>query len=45
VRAFVNGRRWRADPRTIPLTRHASIVLELGPHVTNRPVYLFPPGL
>jgi hypothetical protein len=45
VRAFVNGRRWRSDPRAIPLTRHVSIVLELGPHVTSRSVYLFPPGL
>jgi hypothetical protein len=45
VRAFWNGRRWRGDPRRIPLSRHASIVLELGPHVTDRPRYLFPPGL
>jgi hypothetical protein len=45
VRAFLDGRRWRGDPAAIPLARHASIVLERGRHVTDRPRYLFPPGL
>jgi hypothetical protein len=45
VLAFVGGRRWRGDPRTIPLTRHAHIVLELGGYVAPHPWYLFPPGL
>lgn len=45
VRAFLDGRRWRGDPRAIPLRRHASVVLEVGRHVTRRPTYLFPRGL
>jgi hypothetical protein len=45
VLAFVGGKRWRGDPRAIPLTRHAQIVLELGGHVPPHPRYLFPPGL
>jgi len=45
LRAFVDGRSWRGDPRAIPLRRHGSVVVELGRHVTRRPVYLFPDGL
>jgi hypothetical protein len=45
VVAFVNGRRWRGDPRMIPLRRHAQIVLELGTFVEPHPAYLFPPSL
>jgi hypothetical protein len=45
VVAFVDGRRWRGDPRGIPLRRHAQIVLELGALVAPHPAYLFPPGL
>ena len=45
VLAFVGGRRWRGDPRRIPLTRHAQIVLALGGYVPPHPRYLFPPGL
>jgi hypothetical protein len=45
VVAFVGGRRWTGDPRTIPLARHAQIVLELGPAVKPHPSYLFPSGL
>jgi hypothetical protein len=45
VLAFVGGRRWRGDPRRIPLARHAQIVLELGGYVPPHPRYLFPPGL
>ena len=45
VRAFLDGRRWRGDPRAIPLRRHASVVLEVGRHFTRRPTYLFPRGL
>jgi len=41
---FVNGRRWRGDVRAVPLLRHASIVVELGRHVTRHPLYLFPAG-
>jgi hypothetical protein len=45
ILAFVGGRRRRGDPRTIPLTHHAQIVLELGGYVAPHPRYLFPPGL
>ena len=31
VRAYVNGRLYRGDPRAIPLTPHALITLEVGP--------------
>ncbi len=45
VEAYVGGRRRGGDPRTIPLTRHAQIVLEVGGHVPPHPRYRFPPGL
>jgi hypothetical protein len=45
VRAYVDGRRWPGDPGLIPLSRHAQIVLEVGPYVSPHPVYRFPPGL
>lgn len=40
--AFVNGRRFRGDPRTIPLQRHDEIVLEIGGYVPPHSSYLFP---
>ncbi|HZO62933.1 MAG TPA: hypothetical protein VFB35_08120 [Gaiellaceae bacterium] len=45
ILAFVDGRRRRGDPRTIPFTRHAQIVLELGGYVPPHPRYLFSNGL
>jgi hypothetical protein len=45
VRGYLNGRRWSGSPRRIPLRRHASIVLEVGPRVAPHPSYLFAPGL
>jgi hypothetical protein len=45
VSAFVDGRRWRGDPRAVPLAPHAQVVLELGPFVEPHASYLFPPGL
>lgn len=45
VIAFVDGRRWRGDPRAIPLRRHAQVELELGPVVPPHPAYLFPGSL
>ena len=45
VRAFVGGRRHRGDPASIPLRRHAQIVLELGGYVAPHPWYLFSNGL
>jgi hypothetical protein len=43
--AYVNQRRWRGDPRAIPLTRHAAIVLQVGRHVRLYGPFLFPRGL
>jgi hypothetical protein len=44
VAVFVDGRRWSAGPASVPLTRHAEIVLEVGPHVPPHSSYAFPPG-
>jgi hypothetical protein len=44
VAVFVNGRLWRGAPSEVPLTRHAEIVLEVGPHVPPHSSYAFPPG-
>ncbi len=40
--AFVNGRRFPGDPRSIPLRRHDEIVLEIGGYVAPHSSYLFP---
>jgi hypothetical protein len=45
VAAYVGGRRRHGDPRTIPLTRHAQIVLEVGGYVAPHPRFLFAGGL
>jgi hypothetical protein len=45
VHAFVDGLPWTGDPRTIPLRRHAQIVLEVGGHVPPHVRYGFPKGL
>jgi hypothetical protein len=44
VRAYVGGKRWRAAVGSIPLRRHAEIVLEVGPYVPPHATYLFGPG-
>lgn len=44
VRAFVNGRQWTGSVTAIPLSRHAEIVLEVGPLVPPHRSYLFPPA-
>jgi hypothetical protein len=44
VAVFVDGRRWTGGPAAVPLTRHAEIVLEVGPHVPPHSSYAFPPG-
>jgi hypothetical protein len=44
VSVFVDGRQWRGAPAAVPLTRHAEIVLEVGPHVPPHLSYAFPPG-
>jgi hypothetical protein len=45
VRAFVGGRPWRGDPRSIPLRRHAQIVLEIDGFVPPHAHYRFRKGL
>jgi hypothetical protein len=45
VLAFVGGKRRHGDPASIPLTRHAQIVLELGGYVAPHPTYRFARGL
>jgi hypothetical protein len=44
VAVFVDGRPWPGPPGAVPLTRHAEIVLEVGPHVPPHSSYAFPPG-
>jgi hypothetical protein len=44
VAVFVDGRPWAGDPRRVPLSRHAEIVLEVGPHVPPHSSYQFPFG-
>ncbi|HWF74923.1 MAG TPA: hypothetical protein VG186_16350 [Solirubrobacteraceae bacterium] len=44
VEVFVGGRRWHRAPGSVPLTEHAEIVLEVGPHVPPHVSYTFPPG-
>jgi hypothetical protein len=44
VQVFVNGRRWARAAGTVPLRRHAEIVVEAGPYVPPHSHYTFPPG-
>ncbi len=44
VRVYLGGRRMLGDPRAVPLTRHAEIVLEVGGYVPPHRAYLFPRG-
>jgi hypothetical protein len=45
VSVFVNGRPRGGSPGSVPLTRHAEIVLEVGPHVPPHSFYTFPPAM
>ena len=45
VAVFVDGRRWHGPPEGVTLSRHAEIVLEIGPHVPPHRAYTFPPGV
>ncbi|MGA2164129.1 MAG: hypothetical protein ABSH36_06630 [Solirubrobacteraceae bacterium] len=45
VAVFVDGRRWRGAPGSVPLLSHSEIVLEVGPHVLPHRSFAFPPGL
>jgi hypothetical protein len=42
MRVYVNGRRRRGDPRSVPLTTHGQIVLEVGGYVPPHSFFLFP---
>ena len=44
VTVFVDGKRWPGSPASVPLTRHAEIVLEVGPYVPPHLSYAFPAG-
>jgi hypothetical protein len=44
VAVFVDGKPWPGAPAAVPLTRHAEIVLEVGPDVPPHSSYTFPPG-
>lgn len=44
IRAYVNGRLYRGDPRAIPLTAHALITLEYGPPWLPPPPFTFQNG-
>jgi hypothetical protein len=45
VRVYVDGVRSRMPPASIPLRRHAELVLETGPFVQPHSFYRFPKGL
>ncbi len=45
IAVFVNGRRWDGAPGSVPLLRHAEIVLEAGPYVPPHASYTFPRGI
>jgi hypothetical protein len=44
VTAYLNGQRFSGDPRSIPLTAHALVQLDVGTDVTPKP-FSFPAGL
>jgi len=44
LRAYLGGRLFRGPVASIPLTRHAEIVLELGGYVPPHPFFLFAGG-
>ena len=43
VAVFIDGRTWHGPPGRVPLTPHAEIVLEVGPHVPPHTTFTFPP--
>jgi hypothetical protein len=42
VRAYIAGRRWRGDPRAVPIVRHGVIAIEVGEAIQPHPSYRFP---
>jgi hypothetical protein len=45
VVVYIDGKRWQGDPRDVPLTRHAALLMHLGGYVAPRLEYGFPPDL
>jgi hypothetical protein len=45
VRAFVDGKPYAGDPRSIVLGAHMQITLQVGTPIVTPPVYAFPQGL
>ena len=45
VVAYVDGRRWTANPRALGLGRHQLVVLEVASHVPPHRAYLFRQGI
>lgn len=43
VAVYVGGRRWSGAPGDVPLTPHAEIVLEVGPHIPPHTSFTFAP--
>jgi hypothetical protein len=39
LRVWVNGKRYKGDPRSIPLAAHADIVIETGPPFVKPPAF------
>jgi len=44
IAVFVDGRRWEGMTGRVRLSRHAEIVVEVGPYVPPHSSYTFPPG-
>lgn len=44
LRVYVNGRRYRGDPRRVPLTSHEEIAVVFGKTRSIPGTYSFPPG-
>ena len=44
VSVYVDGRPFSGNPHSVPLRKHAEIVVEIGGHVAPHPSYLFPKG-
>jgi hypothetical protein len=45
LRAYVDGRPYRGDPRAIPLRERTLITVEIGPPWASPPPYTFPAGM
>jgi hypothetical protein len=45
VTAYLNGKQYKGDPRSIPLTAHALIQLDVGSPTVGPKSFTFPQGL